>query len=310
MRRPRSRSRSGALAFAVAVGLAIALAPSPVWAQACCAGGIAVTPGRLLPHENALVGLQLKAGLIPGSYNINGKFVPSASDTTEFDFEQDVLASVRFAPRGQIALFVPLVETRRATPQDGAYFGGGLGDVNASVRYDFIGAGEHQLLPGVALLAGVTRPTGTPPDAATTPLAVDATGVGALQGNVALALEQTFGPWLVNATGIVAGRAPRMGEMLGTQVTLLAAAAYNFTRGAALGLSASYAFEGDATTTSGMDVPQSYKRALVATLTGLYPLGMDWRLIGGVYVYPPLSGFGSNQPAPAGLSFTVIRSWM
>ncbi len=236
MRRPRSRFLSDG--FALVVGIAASLAPARAWAQACCAGGIAVTPGRLLPHESALVGAQLKAGFLPGSYDTGGHFVPSASGTTEYDFEEDLIGSIRFAPRGQLSLFVPLVETRRATPQDGAFFGGGLGDVNASVRYDFIGAGEHDVIPGVALLAGVTRPTGTPPDAATPPLAVDATGVGALQGNMALALEQTYGPWLVDATGIVAGRGSRKGETLGTQVTLLAAAAYNFRSGAALGLSA------------------------------------------------------------------------
>jgi hypothetical protein len=305
---PRLRCRFPDVAVAL-VAVAACSVPARAWAQACCAGGIAVTPGRLLAHERMLVGLQLKAGLLHGSYDPGGGYLGSPSGASEEDFEEDLLASVRFAPRGQIALFVPLVETRRATPQDGAYFGGGIGDVNASVRYDFLGAGESPYVPGIALLAGVTRPTGTPPDAATPPLAVDATGVGALQGNVALALEQTFGPWLVNATAIAAGRAPRNGETLGTQVTLLAAGAYNFDGGAAVGLSAAYAFEGDATTSSGAFVANSSKRSLLATLTGLYPLSMEWRLLGGFYMYPPFSGVGSNQPATAGLTFTVIRSW-
>jgi hypothetical protein len=298
------------LEVTVLVGATAAVsAPSRASAQACCAGGVAVTPGRLLMHESMLAGVQLKAGILHGSYTVDGRYVRSPSGTSEVDFEEDLLASARFAPRGQLALFVPLVQTRRATPQDGAYFGGGLGDVNASARYDFVGAGEYPWVPGIALLAGVTRATGTPPDAATPPLAVDATGVGALQGNLALALEQTFGAWLVGGTGIVAERSPRNGERLGTQVTLLASAAYNFDGGAAAGLSAAYAFEGDATTTSGAGVANSSKRSLLVTLTGLKPVASEWRLLAGLYVYPPWSGFGANQPASVGATFTVIRSW-
>jgi hypothetical protein len=35
----------------------------------------------------------------------------------------------------------------------------------------------------------------------------------------------------------------------------------------------------------------------------------SWRLLGGVYIDPPIDGLGSNQPAVGGLTLTVIRSW-
>ena len=54
MRRPSSPFPSRALALLVA--LAAGGAPSRAQAQACCAGGSAVTPGRLELHEDALVG--------------------------------------------------------------------------------------------------------------------------------------------------------------------------------------------------------------------------------------------------------------
>ena len=41
---------------------------------------------------------------------------------------------------------VPLVETRRTTPSD-AELGGGIGDLNASVRYDFVYAAEARYVP-------------------------------------------------------------------------------------------------------------------------------------------------------------------
>jgi hypothetical protein len=268
-----------------------------------------VTPGRLEVHENALVGLQVKAAAVVGSYATDGRFVASGAGDSEQDFEQDLLGAVRWSRRGQAALLVPLVETRRATRPDGSHFGGGIGDVNLGARYDFVLAGESLYVPGVALLAGITFPTGRPVELSTPPLAVDATGVGAFQGNVALALEQTFGSWLVNATGIVAARTPRFGETLGTQVTFLAAGAYTFANDMALALAASYAFEGDATTSGGADVASSSKRLTTVTLSGMWPFADGWRLLGGVFVEPPVDALSSDQTSSTGLTLTVIRSW-
>lgn len=163
-------------------------------------------------------------------------------------------------------------------------------------------------MPGIALLAGVTAPTGTSPEQSTQPLEVDATGLGAWQINGALALEQVYGPWLVNATAILAVRTPRYGETLAPQLTLLAAAAYTLPSDAALALSASYAFEGDATA-GGTSVPESAKRLTTFTLSGLYPVTDAWRVLGGLFLEPPVAQFGSNQPASGGLTLTVIRSW-
>lgn len=291
------------------VGFLAAGAPARARAQACCAGGSAVTPGRLELHEDALVGVQLKAATLVGSYLVDGRFAAPAPGFAEQDFEEDIFGAVRVLKRGQAALLVPLDETRRATLRDGAYFGGGVGDVNASVRYDFVVAGESLYVPGIALLGGVTFPTGKPSEQASPPLGVDATGAGAFQVNAALAFEQTFGPWLVNATGIVAARTPRFGETLGTQVTLLAAGAYTFPSAVAVALSVSYAFEGDARTSSGADVAESSKRLTVVTLSGLWPFADGWRLLGGIFLEPPVSGLGSNQPSSVGLTFTGIRSW-
>jgi hypothetical protein len=310
MQSPRSScsSAAGRAWLALLAGLAVGSVSARASAQACCAGGTVITPGRLAMHEDALVGLQEKAGSVLGTYTPGSQYLPQLAGDTELDFEQDLFAALRVLRRGQLALLVPLVETRRATPALGAQFGGGIGDVNISGRYDFVLAGESHVLPGIALLAGVTVPSGTPPESATPPLLSNATGLGAYQLNAALALEQIWGPWLVNATGIVAQRTSHGGETLGTQVTLLAACAYTFDDDAALGLSASYAFEGDATS-NGADVPESFKRVATLSLSGLWPVSDTWRLLGGLYINPPVNAFGANQPAVAGLTYTLIRSW-
>jgi hypothetical protein len=303
------RSSRFSEALALLVVTAVSAVPSRAQAQACCAGGSAVTPARLELHEDALVGAELRAGGVLGSYGPDGHYAGSPSGATEFDFEQDLFGAVRVLRRGQFALLVPLVETQRQTQRDGGHIGGGIGDINASVRYDFLLAAESRYIPGVALLAGVTLPTGRAPESATAPLAVDATGIGAWQANLALALEQIYGPWLINATAIAAKRTARFGQILGTQVTLLAAGAYTFDNDAAVALSASYAFEGDATSSDGTAVLESSKRLTTLSLSVLWPLSDWWRLFGGLYLEPPISGVGSNQPSVTGLTLTVIRSW-
>ena len=125
-----------------------------------------------------------------------------------------------------------------------------------------------------------------------------------------MALEQTYGPWLVNATAMLAARTPRYGQTLGEQVTFLLAGAYTFPGDAALALSASYAFEGEATANGATTSPGSSKRLTVFTLSGLYPLTDSWRLLGGgVFLDPPVGALGSNQPASTGFTLTVLRSW-
>jgi hypothetical protein len=275
-----------------------------------------VTPARLGLHEDALVGMQAKAGDVLGTYDPSGHYLAQLPGDSEVDLEEDLFAAMRLLGRGQVALLVPLVETRRTTPTENQ-LGGGVGDINASVRYDFVQTGESRYLPGIALLAGVTVPTGKPPESATPPLEADATGIGAFQFSGALAVERTFGPWLVNATGILAARTAHDGETLAPQVTVLLAGAYVFPNDSALALSASYAVEGNASCSSASGpcptgssaVPESAKSSTTVTLSLVWPLTDAWRVHGGVYLTPPVDSLSTNQPSLVGLTFTVVRSW-
>jgi hypothetical protein len=277
-------------------------------AQACCAGSSAVTPARLALHEDWLVGTTLHEGGVLGSYDARGTYTAQPPHTSEVDFEEDLLAAVRVTKRGQLALLVPFVQTYRTIP-GASEAGGGIGDVNIGARYDFVLAGESKYIPGVALLAGLTLPTGRPVEASSQPLATDATGVGAFQGNVGVALEQTWGSWLVNVSGLLAQRAARstrgVHETLGTQLTGLGAVAYTFTNEAAFGIVASYAAEGDAQI-NGATATDSSKRALTLSAVGLYPLTDALRLQGSLFILPPLSSLGTNQNATTGLTLTVL----
>lgn len=164
-------------------------------------------------HEDALVGAQARVADGFGTFFRDGSYI--AASSPEWDFEQDLFGALRLAPRAQVALLVPVIQSfRRGRDVHGAIsdFGAGIGDVNLSGRYDFTLAGESNVVPGIAALAGFTVPTGRPPDAsdaASHPLAADSTGIGAWQFNLGVAFEQTTGPWLFGVTGLYAKRTSR-----------------------------------------------------------------------------------------------------
>lgn len=210
-------------------------------------------------------------------------------------------------------MLVPFIETRRTAPPRLVDSGGGLGDVNLSARYDLVLAGESLRIPGIAVLVGATLPTGKAPEAAANhPLAAHTTGIGALQGSIGLAIEQTFGPILLDVTGILTQRAARTADdvrtRLGTQGTLLAAIGYTFDNDAALALVGTYTVEGDARVDDRL-IDGSGRRITTFTLSGLLPIDDTWRLQGGVYGNPPISQLGKNQPSSLGATLTVLRGW-
>ncbi|HEY1816493.1 MAG TPA: hypothetical protein VGG74_29305 [Kofleriaceae bacterium] len=296
------------------IGAIVAVAvPAVAHAQACCAGSTAVTPGRLALHEDALVGIEAHATDGYGSFDPTGTFVSMPSGASELDLEQDLFGAIRVLTRGQAALVVPLVETRRTTASD-AELGGGIGDLNASVRYDFVYAAEARYVPGIAVLAGVTFPTGTPPESAMKPLATDATGVGTYQGNLGVSVEKALGPWLVSATGLVAVRAARTAEgvteQLAAQWTALAAVAYTFHSEAAVALSSSVTVEGDATVDGAVE-PGTHRRLVAVSASGTMPLSDQLRLQGALTFDPPIASFAANQSVVGtGIAVTVMYAWL
>lgn len=308
---PPSRSRSTSR-FLAAAALALAvLAPRVAAAQACCAGASALTPARLALHEDALVGLQIKGADLHGSFDGDRHFLGASAGAKEFDFEQDLAGSVRVLRRGQLSAIVPIVETYRSVPGL-AESGGDLGDLQLGARWDFTISGSSVTIPGIALAAGVMLPTGRAPEASMKPLATDATGIGALQASIALALEQTFGPWLVNVTGAAAWRAPRtVGELhtrQGLQFVASAAGGYSFASGPVLALTLSYTAELDATI-DGAAVPGSGRAATRVGVAGGVPISDLWRLQGSLGTDLPVRYLGWNQPASAVLTLMILRSW-
>jgi hypothetical protein len=165
----------------------------------------------------------------------------------------------------------------------------------------------------VALLAGITLPTGVPVESAHNPLATDATGVGALQANLGVALEQVYGAWTVSIAGLVAKRLERevrgLEETLGAQWTLIAAGAHTFDSEIALAASAAYSVEGDASI-DGIEQPDTGRRLMTLSASMVFPLSDAVRLQGAAFASPPGSSLGANQNALTGLSLMAVYAWL
>jgi hypothetical protein len=162
-------------------------------------------------------------------------------------------------------------------------------------------------------------PTGRPPeDAHDKVLATDASGIGAFQGNIGLALEQLWDGWLVSVYGIVAKRTsrtvdgapgtPAVTTTLGTQYTVLVAVAYSLPKDFAIAASASYTGEGNAEV-NGVEQSSSARRVPIVGISGVAPVTEHYRFQGGFSANPPIPSLGKNQPATVGFSVTALYAW-
>jgi hypothetical protein len=316
MTRPSSPPRSPEWVLACAlVAAALTLAPARARAQACCAGGAVVTPTRLAVHEDVAAGVQVRARSNTGSFGADGRY--TASGGVDQVLEQDVAASLRVARRAQVGVLVPFIQTRRSeTGIDD--WGGGIGDVALTGRYDCLLATESLRWPGIGLLAGVTAPTGTPPDEATHPLAADATGAGTFDASLGLSVEEVSGhlygavdAWLTQrfARTVSQAGAPAVREAFGMRGTAQIVGGWVFENEAALGVYVLYLDEG-AATIDGALAPGSGLRLTTAGFAGVLPLRDTWRLQGSVSGDVPISSLGRNELAGWSVSASLVRVWM
>lgn len=276
------------------------MAPRLAQAQACCAAASALGQGRLTLHEEYLVGVDLRATRIVGAFADDARYRKASS--TQAEFEEGLFASMRIWEKGQLSLRLPFVQNYFATPTE-TEFGGGIGDMQASARWDFIMAGESLRIPGIAVTGGVVAPTGRPVEKAESFLGTDATGTGASQLALGLGLEQTFGGLYLGLTSTALYRLPRTARghhVEGSlQISELAAIGWTFDSEAVVIGSALFTLE-----------PEASKHSLRLALSGALPIHESYRLQGGLFGDMPIDALGRNQSVGVGLQFGIIRSWI
>ncbi|MEZ4294964.1 MAG: hypothetical protein R3B70_08295 [Polyangiaceae bacterium] len=297
-------------AVAAALALIALAAPADALAQACCAGASALGNGRLAPHEDALVGLTLRATDFHGSMTHDGAYAAAPDGVSDIELQQELVGTMRIFEHGQLTAIVPVLETFRSVPGL-SEMGGGLGDVQLGARYDFIEPGASPRWPGIALAWSLTLPTGVSPEEASQPLATDATGTGALAASGQVVLERGFGDAFVQLSGGAEWRSPRVVADLHTQrgptLSTFGAAGYSFSNGVVAALTLVYRAELPARI-EGVTVPDSGSELTRAGVSMGYSLDDDWRIQAGFVADLPVAPLSRNLPAGVGLSFTLIRS--
>ncbi|CAN5696401.1 hypothetical protein BH09MYX1_BH09MYX1_11540 [soil metagenome] len=284
---------------------------SDAFAQACCATPSAFAPARLRIGENALVGLVASGAYVTGSFGSDRSFRLPGNGSREIDLGQRLF--VAWAPwtNSQLSLTLPFVETVRAagTTKEAS---GGFGDARLASRWTIIRVGEDKIAPGVQVLSGVVLPTGVPADSAHLPLATDATGVGAFQLENGLALEQSFGRWLVNITGTFAWRGARSIGSASAQLGILwsgfVALSYTFPSALSIAASAAYEASGNAKV-NGVAVDDSATAKSTLGLAASMPLARGVRLIAGLSWNPHVPELGKNELATFGGSIGIVYAW-
>ncbi len=288
------------------------LCPSLARAQACCTGGATLMPARLERHEWMLIGSQLNGKHLIGTFAENSRYRKSPPETIQQDLELQLFVTTRLAERVQLGGLVPWLFSHRAAPGVTTEYGGGLGDVELSARWDALFAGELTHVPGVALIGSGRMPTGTAPDAARRPLGSDATSTGAAQLAGAVVLEEYYGPWLLNFMGNITHHFPSetQGVTLqrGTQFRALASVGHAWTHRLTTALLASVTWGADAQV-DGSSVPGSATRITHMGLASAYSPNNDWRFFASLTLTPPLDGLGKNELAFGGASCGALYAF-
>ncbi|MBI5497907.1 MAG: hypothetical protein HY904_23085 [Deltaproteobacteria bacterium] len=170
-------------------------------AAACCGTGYGVG-GRLAPAERAAVTMQASGTVPYGSMNADGRFVRARSVSLEG--RPELSGMVRLWRGLQAGLAFRGVTQVRGLPRKRAV-GTGIGDVRAFGRYELVPSGGSGWVPGFALTASLTLPTGRAPWAGRDPAGADVTGTGLASLRVGVALEHALGEDFFWAAGGTVG---------------------------------------------------------------------------------------------------------
>ncbi len=303
--------RSSSTCASALLGLALLLVPRLAAAQACCASPSGFAPTRLQPNEDALVGLVASASAVTGSWGADRSFRAPSEGSREVDLSQRLV--IGWAPwsRAELSLSLPLVETIRQAG-GASDVGGGLGDVRVGSRWTLSQLGTTKGVPRIQVLSSLVLPTGVAADAAHRPLATDATGVGVVQWENGLALEQAFGPVFVSLSGTIALRGARdvrgVSTRLGPLFATFAAVGWSLGRGVSVGATVGYEAS-LAAAQEGESVDGSATARSTVGVSAAFPLGRGLRLTLGASWTPHVEGLGQNEPTAFGGTMGVVWAW-
>ncbi len=307
-----SKSRLFQYAGSLSIFVTCAVCSNEASAQACCAATSAITPGRLVTHEAALVGMRSGGVAGLGSYDRGSEFIPNEDGAGQVDVPFELFSTLRIVRRLQVGVVVPTLVTLRWTERE-RESSFGLSDVSAHLRFDASFNREYRYLPGIAFLLGATFPTGRSAEKATKPLASDATGLGVFQPNAGLWVERSFGSWLLTVAGLVTLRTAKEESGVKSQLaplfTVVLALGYSLSENWAIALTETYLAEGTARIDSN-PVPGTSRYKWRSALSASGSISDHLRLQMGTIFDPPFDGIGKNELSHVGGNLSVIWSFL
>ncbi len=289
--------------------LALVFSSRDAWAQPCCAGGTTISPARLAPHEWALLGIALRFDRKTGDFNRDAAYVATDGES-QVGLREDLLLALRLIDRLQVGMSAVYLQTWKSFDSD-ADFGGGLGDLGFSARYDFLEPGEHAIIPGIALAAGLSVPTGTTLERAKSPIAADVTSSGFTQATIALSLGDIFFDRVfIEADAAFTYWIPRDVESLrvtrGPQLALSLGASWALGMSTNIGALGTFELQGE-TETDGVAAAGSNRRSTTIALIAAQSFD-GFRLQMSIFDALPIDALGRNEPAMFGLRIAVIKT--
>ena len=306
-RRTRWRRAAATALAAAASALAIAHA-QPAHAAPCCISATSFGVGRLLIWEDFAVGVQLGHSRYLGEYDASGVLRLNPARYHEGLSQIQPWAIVRASKRIQVEGWVPLLLNDRTS--DGTrQVAGGLGDVSAAGRFEFVGVGEVLGFPSFAVTLGATAPTVRRVEQTSPPLFAGTTGRGAWAGSIAIESEYARMPWFVRldagASFSLPFTRPDTGQrqLYGPVVRVGLSAGREVVRDVAvIAVAAQSEIEGN-TRLDGAVVPGSVAYSLSVAASLSWRVGDHWTLVGGLNnsVWP--SHLAKNRDAQIGFTF-------
>ncbi|MBK8257261.1 MAG: transporter [Polyangiaceae bacterium] len=300
-------SKTAIAAFALAIIIGRPVAAN---AQACCVGATAVGSGRLVPYENAMLGVTVRGSWIHGSMSRDGAYTSTPSDAYDVTLDQQLIGTLRLLRHAQLTIVLPFVQTFRkiGTLSES---GGGIGDVQLGARYDFVEPGALAQWPGIALLAGLTIPTGVAPESASGPLAAGSTGTGTVIASGRIALERAFKTTFVLLSAGAEWRSPRVVSGFHTQRAPAFSAGISvghaFKNDLVVALSASYRAELPARL-DGRSVEGGGQELTTIAISAGRAISDDFRFQASISADVPAAPLSRNEPAALIASFSFMRS--
>jgi hypothetical protein len=283
-----------------AIGLALAGIPALASAAACCISATSFGVGRLLIWEDFATGVLMGHSWSLGQWDQNGNFRPNPPGFNDGVTLVQPWAIVRVSERVQIQAWAPFLFNDRST-YEASQFAGGLGDIGAAVRYEFLAIGEFEGLPSFAVTAGGLAPSGTTVEQ------------GSWAASLAVEAEYAWLPWFLRGEFAATyyfpyqrrDTDPRVSQQWGPLLQAGASSGMEVVPDKlvlALGLLAEWQFP---YVLGGQSVSESRAFSISAALSSSWRVSPHWTLNGILTSSMWPDGMGSNRDGRLGFSIGV-----